>query len=199
MKGLLNHWVYGGFLAGFVLLALMPATCHGWSSAMILVYLHLPVYMIHQFEEHNEDRFRTFANQLLGGGREILTPLSVFVINIGGVWGGNAVSILLACFVHVGFGLIGVYTTLVNAVVHVVQGLRMRCYNPGLWTAVFLFFPLAAFSLAEVHHAPGVTLIHHAVGLGAAILMHAGIAVYALLRRKALLAPRPQAPSAPSF
>ena len=90
------NWVYGGFLAGLLLIGLLPVFSQGWSLAMTLVFLQLPIYMLHQYEEHDADRFRRFVNENLGGGKELLSLFAVFIINILGVWGVNLISIFLA-------------------------------------------------------------------------------------------------------
>ena len=109
VQRLIRFWVYGGFLAAFLLLGLLPVYFRSWSVVLVLVFLQLPIYMLHQLEEHDDDRFRKFVNRVIGGGRDILTESAVFVINVPGVWGVNLVSILLACSINPGFGLIGVY------------------------------------------------------------------------------------------
>jgi hypothetical protein len=96
------------------------------------VFLQLPLYMLHQFEEQDNDRFRIFFNRTIGGGREVLSPGAVFIINVPGVWGVIAASFYLAAHAQIGYGLIAVYLTLVNGVVHIVTGTASRCYNPGL-------------------------------------------------------------------
>lgn len=148
---LVSFWVYGGFLAAFLLLGLMPVCCRSWSLPLILVFIQLPVYMLHQLEEHDDDRFRSWVNNRLGGGRELLSKTAVFVINVPGVWGVNLVSILLASTVDLGFGLIGAYLTFVNGIVHVAQGIRLMGYNPGLITAVLLFLPIGGAALWAIH------------------------------------------------
>ncbi len=55
LNRLFDNWVYGGFLAAFILLALTPFLSGGWSLALLLIWLHLPVYMLHQYEEHDAD------------------------------------------------------------------------------------------------------------------------------------------------
>lgn len=87
MQRLIDNWVYGGFLAGILLLGLFATIGGDWSTAFWLVALQLPIYMLHQYEEHDADRFRIFVNQLAGGGRDVLTRKAVFLINIPGVWG----------------------------------------------------------------------------------------------------------------
>lgn len=172
-----QNWVYGGFLAGWLLLGLSPVICRGWSWALTLVFLQLPIYMLHQFEEHDADRFRRFFNETIGRGREVLTPAAVAVINVPGVWGVNLASILLANFVAVGWGLIGVYLTLVNGVIHVVQALATRRANPGVFTAAALFLPLGGLGFYALRGQATVT--QQVVALVLAVGIHAAIIAYA--------------------
>ena len=50
LSRLTHYWVYGGFLAGLLLLALMPELSRHWTSALFVVFLQLPLYMFHQLE-----------------------------------------------------------------------------------------------------------------------------------------------------
>lgn len=180
IKRLVSYWVYGGFLAAFLLLGLMPTFTHSWEPALILVFLQLPVYMLHQLEEHDDDRFRRFINDLIGGGREVLSKGAVFVINVPGVWGVNLLSILLAYSLDLGFGLIGIYLTLINGLVHLAQALRLKRYNPGLITATFLFLPLGGWALAAVMRTGSATVWYHLIGLGSALAIHLAIVAWVL-------------------
>ena len=81
-----NNWMYAGFVAGLFLLAVTPIFAGALSLPLLLIYLQLPIYMIHQLEEHNHDRFRLWANEVIGGGLEALTPPAVVFINVVGVW-----------------------------------------------------------------------------------------------------------------
>lgn len=178
---LVSYWVYGGFLAAFLLLGLMPAFARSWDLALVLVFLQLPVYMLHQLEEHDDDRFRRFINHLIGGGRDILTKGAVFVINVPGVWGVNLVSILLAFSLDLGFGLIGIYLTLINGLVHLAQAVRLKRYNPGLITAVFLFLPVGGLALVAVVKSGSGTVGYHLIGLGSAVAIHLAIVGWIVL------------------
>lgn len=181
------YWVYGGVLAGIMLLALMPLfAAGGWSSPFTLIFLLLPVYMLHQYEEHDADRFRLYVNREVGGGLEVLTPAAVFVINIGAVWVLDVVVIYLAARVDLGLGLIAAYLMLANAVVHIVGAIRGRAYNPGLVTAIVLFLPASIATIAAIDGAGAGSLQDHVIGLVLAIAVHAMIVVYALRRRQAL-------------
>lgn len=184
LQRLENNWVYGGVLAGILLLLLAPVIDVGWPVALLLVYLQMPVYMLHQYEEHDDDRFRRTVNDLIGGGRNVLPCDAVFVINIG-VWVLNLVSFALAARVAIGWGLIGAYALLVNAIVHIVQAVRLRRYNPGLATAIVLFLPLGLGGFSAIVASGQSTALQHAVGLLVALAIHAAIIVYVLgnLRR----------------
>ena len=186
---LCDNWVYGGFLAALMLLLLTPVLASGWSLALLLIWLQLPVYMLHQYEEHDGDRFRRFVNATIGGGKEVLSRLDVFVINIGGVWGVDAAAFLLAARVDLGLGLVAVYLSLVNAFGHCAQALALRRYNPGLATAIGLFIPLGLVTLRVLAGHPEVTRTDHILGLAVALLIHAAIIVRVVSRKRQLRLP----------
>jgi len=186
IQRLISYWVYGGTLAGILLLALAPLLVGSWPPAMIATFLLLPVYMLHQLEEHDGDRFRKFVNTTLGNGRDVLTPLAVFVINVPGVWGVTALSLYLAREVHPGFAFIAVYLVLVNAVVHVINAAISRRYNPGLWTAIFLFAPFGSWTLWLLHQAGAAAMAYQVTGFLIALAIHAAIIIH-VRRRDAYL------------
>ena len=186
MRRLFKYWVYGGFLAGIVLLSLMPLLAYGWNTAFTAVFVLLPIYMLHQYEEHDGDRFRLYINRTVGNGAEVLTPAAVFVINIGAVWIVDVAVIYLAWSVDLGLGLIAVYLMLINAIVHVVGAVRSRGYNPGLVTAVVLFLPFGGYALWRLQISGAATATDHIAGLAIGIAVHAIIVAYALGRRSAL-------------
>jgi len=175
---LVKYWVYGGFLSGWVLLFLTPLIARFWSAPQIAIYVLLPIYMLHQYEEHDEDRFRQSLNRVLGKGKEVLSPLAVFVINVPGVWGILVLSLYLALWVNLGLGLIAVYLTLVNAVVHLIHAVIFRSYNPGLLTAILLFVPFGGYGFWQIESAGAGTILFHVVGLVTAIAIHVAILLH---------------------
>lgn len=181
-----DNWVYGGFLAALMLLALTPVLSSGWPLALRLVWLQLPIYMLHQYEEHDGDRFRLFINVNIGGGEEVLSRFAVALINIGGVWGVNAVAFGLAARVHVGLGLIAVYLSLINGISHCLMAAAMRRYNPGLVTSILLFIPLGIATLWVMAGTRGITSMDHAIGFTVALLIHAGIVLLIVTRKRQL-------------
>ena len=183
LKQLYANCIYGGFLAGLLLLLLTPVFAHGWPPALLATFLCLPAYMIHQYEEHEHDRFRIFVNQVLGGGREVLTPSAVFFINIVGVWAVLAVVLWLAAFLNPGFGLIAAYLLLVNSAAHVVGALALHGYNPGVITSVILFLPLSVWCIQSIKAADAATTLMQVLGLTVAILIHIVVVVPTVRRR----------------
>ncbi len=191
LSRLFSNWVYGGFLSGFLILGLFLGIGAGWSAAFWLVALQLPIYMIHQYEEHEGDRFRIFVNTVLAGGREALTPLAVFVINVFGVWVVNLASILLALRVDLGFGLVGIWLTLLNGLIHIAQAVALRRYNPGLVTAVVLFLPLGFAGIWVLARSGHGTLGWQLLGFSVAAAIHLAIVLH-VKRRLHLLPQNPQ-------
>lgn len=188
---LISYWVYGGLLAGVLLLALYPLLTSGWPLPLAATFLLLPAYMIHQYEEHERDRFRRFFNASIGRGFDVLSPLAVFITNVPGVWGVITLSLYGAARIGLGWALVAVYLVLVNALVHMAHAIIYRRYNPGLVTAVAVFLPLGFHVLHLIDEAGAGTVASHAIGLVIAIVIHAALLV--LVRRKLAVMQRAQA------
>jgi hypothetical protein len=155
------------------------------ATAELAVFLLIPIYMLHQYEEHADDRFRLFVNKMLGDGAPLLTRLDVFVINVPGLWGTFALIFTLVVTVHAGFGLVAAYTTLINALVHVAQAIRTRRYNPGLATAVVLFVPASIWAIMALSDS-GARF--HIFGLAVGFAIH-GLIIAHVARRRLRLQP----------
>jgi uncharacterized protein with HXXEE motif len=172
----------------FAVLALvsLPIFSGGGNLPLILLYTLLPVYMIHQYEEHAHGRFVEFFNETVGRGREVLTKVSAFWINILEVWVVFLVSFYLARYVALGFAFVPIWLTLFNGLTHVIASLSLRRYNPGLYTSLALFFPWGLFLLVYFAGVVASDVLFNAIGILAAIVGHAVIVVYALRRRARL-------------
>ncbi|TPM31813.1 HXXEE domain-containing protein [Mesorhizobium sp. B2-3-4] len=181
MKRLVEDWVYGGVLAGLVLCIVAIGLAARLETAELAVFVLIPVYMLHQYEEHAGDRFRLFVNKMLGAGAPLLTRLDVFVINVPGVWGIYALVFTLAVTIQAGIGLIAAYTTLINALVHIGQAIRMRSYNPGLVTAIILFVPVSIWSIWALS---GSGTRFHVLGVAVGLVIHGLIIAHVARRRR---------------
>ncbi len=172
------NWPGAAGFCGVLLLVLSPLIWKIGGSAIFWVFLQLPLYLLHQLEEHAGDRFRTFTNATIGHGVEVLSRRATFVINSAGVWGIDLLALYLAVFVAPGWGLMAIYLPLVNSVGHVGQAVLMRKYNPGLITSILMFLPFAGFGLYSITKTTNVSLLMQAVGLLVAIAVHAAIIVH---------------------
>jgi hypothetical protein len=175
------QWPAATLFAACFLLAMAPLMYLVAGPVLTVVFLFLPVYMLHQCEEHTGDRFRKDINLHIAGGREALTPRATFWINSLGVWGVDLIAVYLAAFVRPSLGLIAVYMALVNGVLHIVSSVVRREYNPGLWTAMALFLPFGGFGIL-VLNAAGADWEAHAIGFGAAAAVHVAIVVHVVRR-----------------
>lgn len=177
-----RHWVFGAGLMAGALLLLTPLLYDVWPLGLLLIFLHSPGYMIHQVEEHAGDRFRTFVNERIAGGRQALSTLDVIWINVGAVWGMNLAALYVGGFVELGWGLTAPYLMLVNALSHIGSAARFGGYNPGLATSVLIFLPLSIASLWLIPATP----LQQGVGLTIAIAVHAAIALRVVWRARRL-------------
>ena len=122
-----------------LLLCALPIFLTAKNVPLTLLYTMLPVYMIHQYEEHAHGRFVAFVNSVVGTGYEVLTKGFAFWVNILDVWLVFLVSFYLAKYVAIGFALVPIYLSILNGVTHVIASVVLRRYNPGLYTSLVLF------------------------------------------------------------
>lgn len=177
-----GHWVIGaGFMAAAGLISL-PMFVPLVSGPILLILLCSPVYMLHQVEEHHHDRFRHFVNDTLFAGRCAMTRRDILIVNVPVVWGVNLGAAYAAFFVSPAAGMIAGYAMLVNALGHLIVGMRLRAYNPGLLSAALLFVPLGTAVIIVAGPLPSTLLAWHFGALGCALAIHLAIAAGAIRR-----------------
>lgn len=174
------NWPAAALFTAVFLLALTPLFAWSAGAALTLVFVQLPVYMLHQWEEHSGDRFRLYINRTIGGGREALTPEATFWINSLGVWCVDLAALYAAWAITPAAGLAAGYLALVNAVPHVGTSIARREYNPGVLTAVVLFLPVGGWCVVQV--GADASWQSHAVGLLVAVGVHVAIIAYVARR-----------------
>lgn len=176
---LVQNWALVSLQLAIFLIITGPFVFKGIGFPAILIYLLLPLYMFHQYEEHSQNQFKLYVNRLLARGREIFTDTAIFYINVPGVW--LTYVIILYCYVFLDpvWGLIAGYMTALNGLLHTVMSARQKEYNPGLWTSLFLFIPAGVYIIYEIGYLTGAGLAMHLVAAGIAVLVHATIFIYA--------------------
>lgn len=146
-----------------------------------LLQIGLPIYMIHQFEEHGRDVFgrlypflAAFCRTL--GHPDLATcpadPAFLLAVNVGAVWIAFASGALAGPRrALVGAAALGI--PLVNTVMHVGPALATWTYNPGVVTAVLLLLPLAVLGLRGLAGAGLLDRPRIAAVVGVGVALHA--------------------------
>ena len=183
----LHHWARAALPLALVLLALGPLLLDALGLAAFLVYLQLPVYMLHQYEEHARGAFKEAANRMRGDGREVFTDANILGINLVLVWVTFLILLYAARYVDPALGLVPPYGVLLNGLLHLGTALRQRRPNPGLRTSVLLFLPVGGGAIYGLGRLGQVSPGAHLLGLGGAIVLHliVGVVVGRTGRRSA--------------
>jgi hypothetical protein len=180
---LVENWSRMSLPFAVLMLCSLPMFSTAGNGSLILLYTLLPVYMIHQYEEHAHGRFVEFFNSTMGRGYGVLTRASAFWINILEVWLAFLVSFYLAKYVALGIAFVPIYLTVINGFTHVVASIALRRYNPGLYTSLLLFLPWGFFLLIYFNAITLFSLFFNGIGLLTSVIGHVVIVVYALRRR----------------
>ncbi len=107
-----------------------------------MALIQLPVYMVHQAEEHFHDRFRRDVNNKFAhGGTHSIGDLFC-LSNVVGIWVVDVALLYLTRFIGPGLSLIAAYLALVNATIHVVLAVATRPTIQGSSARCCFSFPL---------------------------------------------------------
>lgn len=180
----IDNWAKVSLILAVMLFLVTPFIYMGIGLAAFLVFLTLPFYMLHQFEEHAGGQFKAFVNRTMGRGREVLSDSDIFRVNVIFVWLGTLVVLYLCVYVNIVWGLLAGYLVAFNGIVHIVTSIRMRRYNPGLWTSIFVFLPLGIYIIYLINTESGAGWLYNGIFLVVVILLHAMIFINASRQRR---------------
>jgi hypothetical protein len=154
-----------------------------WHDIGWLAVLGIPVYMLHQLEEHGIDfkgahyAFRGALCATLGFSEVAACPIPysfITAVNVGSVWGATVIAALAGrrrpLLALSAFGI-----PFVNALAHIADAIRHTTYNPGLVTAVVLLLPVSAWALQTGVRSGLIT------GRGAVAIVLAGVVMHVVL------------------
>ena len=167
-----TNWSRGTVPMASVLLALSPFLRRGLGKGAFAIFLQLPLYMVHQYEEHGHGAFKAYANEKILRGRATATDGDIFVINIVGVWVADLIALYRARSRGPAAGLLAPYLSLTNSLVHLVPALKSRTYNPGAWTAGLLLLPVGLYGAIASAREGHTSTRDHIRALVGGILMH---------------------------
>ena len=174
-----ENWSRAGLMMAIMLLLIAPLIGRSGNRVLLAVYLWLPFYMLHQYEEHGQGTLLEFYRRTMPRVAPMLTERKLLLVNLGAVWLVCLLSTYAAVYGLFWLALYAPYLSLVNALMHVGQLVARRSYNPGLWTAVVIFLPGAAYTI-HVLNAAGATQADNVIGFALGFLAH--VFVFALGR-----------------
>jgi hypothetical protein len=197
MNALLFDWPFAGLAASLATLLAMllwprpPDAPSRFRDPAWLLCLMLPVYMLHQFEEHGidllGDRYAFLGTMCRMLGYPQLQgcpadPAFIFAVNVGAVWIAGACAIIWRrSNPLVGACAWGI--ALVNGVVHLGGALRLGGYNPGLLTGLLLLVPLSLWVLRTLLRSGKLQVNRVPVVIASGVLIH--VVLIAALRATA--------------
>lgn len=162
----------------------------GW-----LFWLGVPLYMLHQFEEHGVDllgrryHFQAFMCDALGFADLALCPADqafIFAVNIGAVWIASLIGATLGPTCPI-IGAAAYAVPLINSFAHIVPALAQGAYNPGLATGAALFLPVSLWVMAILLRQGHVTRGGMALAIAAGIALHAIMLVSLIARARGVI------------
>jgi hypothetical protein len=132
----------------FTLLAILFFTYPALNMYQWLLWLHLPVIMIHEFEEYTAPGgFKHFINTktiLATGDNQEDVPLNepyIFLVNPLLIWPWVIIGAVFYTIPWIGFAAI-MFQFAINNLQHIITfQLKNRGYNPGMFTTMLLLIP----------------------------------------------------------
>ena len=154
MNWFIKNWPIPGLVFGFLIMATLWFLRVNISSLTFLLWTHLVLLFLHQFEEYIfPGGFKDFFNKNVlnrnGSGKMVLGDKAIFVVNVILGWFAYLTSALLgssAMWLMAGLLMV----TVINGSLHGVMGLLLRKPNPGMITGVLLFIPFGLYALIQI-------------------------------------------------
>jgi hypothetical protein len=179
---LYNNWAKLSLFLAVIATVLIYIFIKPDNFLLFLIWMQLPIYLLHQFEEHNWNGFKNYVNRTVFKVREDDFPLNdkiIFWVNIPIIW------ILIPIFsglssANIMFGLWIPYFAVFNSLSHVIVSMRNREYNPGLLVSLILGIPAGIYTLIIFYSYIQVPVLISALSIFFAVLIH--IIVFSVIR-----------------
>ena len=119
--------------------------------ALFLIWIQLPVYWLHQFEEYvfPGGFLETFNKKVLGSNENEwpISKRAALWINIPIIFIAFPLSAILAGTVDISIGIWTAYFSILNAASHAGMFVIKWKYNPGFFISAFLNIPVGVFTV----------------------------------------------------
>jgi len=151
--------------------------------ALFLIWIQVPIYWLHQFEEYvfPGGFMETFNRQVLGSNEKEwpLSKKASFWINIPIIYIAFPFSAILAGTVDISIGIWTAYFSILNAISHVGMFVKKK-YNPGFFVSVTLNIPLGVFTVWYFYSNDVISVFGHLIGVLVAVAVQGGLMVWGL-------------------
>lgn len=160
MNWLYKYWAKtGGLIALTILIYINFSGEFRFLSLEYICWLNLAALMLHQFEEYvYPGGFMDFFNSNIYNPNGIIkfriNDKGAFLVNVITGWGAYLVGAVIGAKYPV-YLMILLAINFVNGAAHTGALIKLRKYNPGFITGLFLFVPLSIYS--------AVTFINHGI------------------------------------
>jgi hypothetical protein len=178
-----NNWAKLSVLLAIIVTVLIYVFIKPENIVLFLIWMQIPIYLLHQFEEHTWNGFKNYINKKVFKVKKGDFPLNdknIFWINIPIIW------ILMPIFaglssVNIMFGLWIPYFAVFNSLTHVIVSIRNQEYNPGLLVSLVLGIPVGIYALIIFYSYITVPTIISIISIFFAILLH--VIVFGYIKR----------------
>jgi hypothetical protein len=152
MKSVNNNWAKVGGVVAVCIIIFVSIYKNPVFHIHSIALLNLAFLMLHQFEEYvYPGGFKQFFNTYVGGKSRIISyPLSdkaIVTINIGLGWGLYVTGVI---FPNPFIIMVLLTASFINGVVHTGAFVKLKKYNPGLITGLFIFIPFSIYAANRV-------------------------------------------------
>lgn len=174
LRWLYTNWAKLSLFLSIVTTAMIYTIIGPENLLLFLIWIQLPIYLLHQFEEHNWNGFKNYINTNIFKANRENYPLNdkiIFWVNIPIVW------IIMPIFsglanINILFGLWIPYFAVINSLTHVIVSIKNREYNPGLLVSLTLGIPVGVYALVTFYTYIQVPLLATIISLFIAISLH---------------------------
>ena len=150
MRQLNKYWPrLGGIICLGILVHLLTSELV-LSDIQFLLWLHLALLLLHQFEEYQyPGGFKDYFNANIYKKNKIIrfpiNDTAIFMVNVVIAWTAYTYSALHPDYLWLALGLLCI--TFFNGFLHSFLFFRKKKYNPGFYTGLFLFIPFSSYAI----------------------------------------------------
>jgi hypothetical protein len=151
MRILNKYWPILGSVISLSIIVWLFATLPQLKNPKTLFLINFALLLLHQFEEYTlPGGFKKFFNEEIRPKTNFiscnLTDSGIFIVNICLAWTAYLVAIIISDEI-LWFGIAIITISLINGIAHSLMFLKLRKYNPGFITGLFLFIPFGIYAL----------------------------------------------------